>query len=402
MPKAPILYLVHRIPFPPNKGDKVRSFNILKALSEHYDVHLGTFIDQEEDWQYLGELDRWCASVKAIGLKPKRAKLASLRGLLSGEALSLPYYRDPRMQAWVSKVVDQFCIDRVVVFSGVMAQYVDTSRFARSFVDFCDVDSAKWAQYAVSRIWPMSWLYFREGRLLGQFERQVAADADYSSFVTQAECQIFLEQAEALRPKVVSMENGVDTEYFSPANGGARPFTGSGPHLVLTGAMDYWPNEDAARWFANDVMPLISERFPGALFHVVGMKPGPAVKSLEQLGNVNVTGQVPDVRPYIHHADVVVAPLRVARGIQNKVLEAMAMARPVVVSAASAAGLRGEAGTTHEVATTSEEFAEAVARCLNCTTDSMGRAAREAVLTGYSWPTHMRRMMDCLVDEVRA
>lgn len=399
MPKAPILYLVHRIPYPPNKGDKVRSFNILKVLAEHYEVHLGTFVDQEEDWTYLGELDQWCASVKAIGLNPARAKIASLRGLATGEALSLPYYRNGQMQAWVNTVRQQHGIDQVVVFSGVMAQYVAPDAFDKVFVDFCDVDSAKWTDYAPSRPWPMSWLYRREGRLLGDFERAIASVSDDVSFVTQAECELFLKNAPALRERVLPIENGVDTAFFSPAHGGESPYEGDGPTLVMTGAMDYWPNIDGACWFAQEIMPRIRERHPSASFTIVGMNPAPAVQALAEEDGIRVTGRVPDVRPYLHHADVVIAPLRIARGIQNKVLEAMAMARPVVVSTASATGLRGHVGVTHEVATTGEEFAEAVAHCLGPAACSMGAAAREAVISEYSWSTHLSKIIDRLAAE---
>jgi len=398
MPKAPILYLVHRIPYPPNKGDKVRSFNMLKVLAEHFDVHLGTFIDQDEDWAYLKELEQWCTSVKVVGLNSKRAKLASLSGLLSGEALSLPYYRSAQLQAWVDAVVDEHAIDRVVVFSGAMAQYVDRRRFGKVFVDFCDVDSAKWTQYAQSRSWPMSWLYRREGRLLGAFERDTAYAADHVSFVTQAESGLFLSAAPALSSRVLSIENGVDTEFFSPRHGGESPYGSEGPRLVMTGAMDYWPNVDGACWFANEVMPQVRERFPEASFSIVGMNPTPAVEALQAMAGIRVTGRVPDVRPYLHHADVVVAPLRIARGIQNKVLEAMAMARPVVVSSASATGLRGEPGVTHEVAEQANDYVVAIERCMKASV--MGSRARDMVIGEYAWQAHLSVMVRCLTEEV--
>lgn len=400
MPKAPILYLVHRIPYPPNKGDKVRSFNILKVLAEHYEVHLGTFVDLEEDWQHVGKLDQWCASVKAIGLSPKRARLASLRGLATGEALSLPYYRSAAMQDWVDEVAAGHRIEQVVVFSGVMAQYVDRTRFKNVFVDFCDVDSAKWTQYAQSRTWPMSWLYRREGRLLGEFERTAARAANDVSFVTAAECDLFLTSAPELRSRALAVENGVDTEFFSPTHGGTSPFSGEGPQLVMTGAMDYWPNIDGACWFAQDVMPMVRARFPDAAFTIVGMNPAPAVEALKKLPGVHVTGRVPDVRPYLHHADVVIAPLRIARGIQNKVLEAMAMGRPVVVSSASATGLRGQAGTTHELAEQAKDYVDAIERCLAA--HDMGYQARALVIESYGWQAHLSAILQRLTEGARS
>ncbi|QID18545.1 TIGR03087 family PEP-CTERM/XrtA system glycosyltransferase [Nitrogeniibacter mangrovi] len=402
MSKPPLLYLVHRIPYPPNKGDKVRSFHLLKHLAERFEVHLGTFVDHPDDWQHVPALDRWCASVRVAALSPRLGRLRSLTGLLTGEALTLPFYRDRGLAEWVRQTQRACGIDRVVVFSGAMAQYLEDLPVTQTFIDFCDVDSAKWSTYGQSRPWPLSWLYRREGRLLGQFERQWAKRADHTSFVTRAETELFLTAAPTLRDKTVVVENGVDAEFFSPANGGASPFEGDGPHLVFSGAMDYWPNVDAACWFADEVLPQLRRRHPGAQFHVVGMNPAPSVLALAKRDGVHVTGTVPDVRPYIHHADVVVAPLRVARGIQNKVLEAMAMGRPVVASSACARGLRGTPGLTHEEATSVDEYVAAVDRCLGEGGASMGRRAREAVLQAYAWPAHLGLVTQCLLTEVSA
>jgi len=396
MSRPPLLYLVHRIPFPPNKGDKVRSFHLLKHLAEQFEVHLGTFVDHPDDWPHVPALDTWCASVHVGRLDPRRGRLKSLAGLVTGEALTLPYYRDRGLAAWVRQTVATHQIRQAVVFSGAMAQYLDGLDLDRTFIDFCDVDSAKWSQYGASRPWPMSWLYRREGRLLGKFEQHWAARADHASFVTRAETDLFLSAAPALGDKTLVVENGVDAEFFSPDNGGESPYRDGGPHLVFAGAMDYWPNVDAACWFANDILPRIRSRHPDAQFHIVGMNPAPAVKALADLDHVQVTGTVPDVRPYVHHADVVVAPLRVARGIQNKVLEAMAMARPVVVSSASAAGLRGVPGQTHEVAETPDDYVDAIERCLAEGAGDMGSAARDVVLAGYAWPAHLSAVSRCL------
>ncbi|MAS40751.1 MAG: sugar transferase [Porticoccaceae bacterium] len=395
MGKPPLLYLVHRIPYPPNKGDKVRSFHILKELAAHFEVHLGTFVDLEEDWAHVPTLDTWCASVHALGLAPSRARLASLSGLLTGEALSVPYYRNADMARWVRETVAREGIGRAVVFSGAMAQYLADVPVERTFIDFCDVDSAKWTQYADSRRWPMSWLYRREGRRLAQFEQRMAARADHVSFVTQAECDIFLRDAPAFGDKVIAVENGVDTAFFAPEHGGESPYDGTGPHLAFTGAMDYWPNVDAACWFAESVFPRVKARFPGASFHVVGMNPAPAVNALTTIDRVHVTGRVPDVRPYIHHADVVVAPLRVARGIQNKVLEAMAMARPVVMSQACATGLRGEPGVSFGVAETTEDYVDAIEASLS--DDGIGPRARRVVEQAYAWPAHLAAISNRLL-----
>ncbi|TVT76020.1 MAG: TIGR03087 family PEP-CTERM/XrtA system glycosyltransferase [Denitromonas halophila] len=397
MDKPPLLYLVHRIPYPPNKGDKLRSFHILRHLANHYRVFLATFVDHPDDWRHVQALNQWCGGVHAVRLNPKLGRLRSLRALASGDALSVPYYLDAGMAAWVREVVARERISKAVVFSGPMAQYLADLSLDRTVIDFCDVDSAKWTQYAASRRGVMAWLYRREGRLLGQFERRWAQRADVSSFVTRAEADLFLAEAPQLADRVLAIENGVDAEVFSPANGGERPYSDGTPNIVFAGAMDYWPNVDAATWFVAEVMPRIWAKWPAACFTIVGMNPTPEVRALAVPARVVVTGTVPDVRPYVHHADVAVAPLRVARGIQNKVLEAMSMGRPVVVSAASAKGLRGEAGVSHEIAESPDDYVEAISRCLRPEVGkSMGLAARQIVLEQYAWDAHLKAIPQAL------
>ena len=178
--RPPLLYLVHRIPYPPNKGDKVRSFNILRQLARRHRVFLGTFVDHPDDQRHVEALSQWCEDVHAVPIDPRRARLASLRGLISGEALSLPYYRNAGLAAWVRDTVARHRIRDAVAFSGPMAQYLDAPGLTRRIVDFCDVDSAKWTQYAADRPWPMSWLYRREGARLLAFERRAAAATEAS------------------------------------------------------------------------------------------------------------------------------------------------------------------------------------------------------------------------------
>jgi sugar transferase (PEP-CTERM/EpsH1 system associated) len=388
-----VLYLTHRLPYPPNKGDKVRSFNILRQLARHHRVFLGTFIDDPDDRRHLETLARWCEAVHAVEFDPRRRRLASLRGLLQGEALSLPYYRDAGLARWVADTVATRDIRVALAFSGPMAQYLDVPGVGRRIVDFCDVDSAKWTQYAAERPWPLSWLYRREGRCLLDFERQAAAAADVALFVTPAEADLFRRAAPELAARVVTLQNGVDADFFAPARPLDNPYPAGGPVLLFTGAMDYWPNIDAVEHFVASMLPAIRTRWPGVRFWIVGMNPAPAVHALAGAG-VHVTGTVPDVRPYLAHADVIVAPLRIARGIQNKVLEAMAMARPVVISAASATGLSAVAGRDCEIAERPEAFVARVLALLEqpARRTAMGVAARACVVDHYSWPAHLARL----------
>ncbi|MGM9479714.1 TIGR03087 family PEP-CTERM/XrtA system glycosyltransferase [Roseateles sp. NT4] len=385
-----ILYLVHRLPYPPNKGDKVRSYHLLKHLAARHEVHLGTFIDDPDDEQHLPRVQALCKSMHAARLSPRSAKLLSLRGLLSGEALSLPYYRDAGLQAWVEETARRVGFDAVVVFSGVMAQYTGGLKHVKTLVDFVDVDSAKWRDYAPEHAWPMSWLYRREfAKLLG-FEQRVADAAACSFFVTDNEVALFRELSPGHQLRLAALGNGVDADFFTPDASRASPFTKDELPLVFTGAMDYWPNVDAVTWFANDILPALRERFPTLRFHIVGRAPTPAVQALAS-DAVNVTGTVPDVRPYLQHAAAVVAPLRLARGIQNKVLEAMAMARPVVAAGTCVRAITGEAQAGLLAAETESDYVERVSALLAdaASANAAGRAARDFVLGAYSWDAHL-------------
>ncbi|MDO8932220.1 MAG: TIGR03087 family PEP-CTERM/XrtA system glycosyltransferase [Rhodocyclaceae bacterium] len=402
---ANLLYLVHRLPYPPNKGDKVRSFNLLKHLAKQHRIYLGSFIDDPADEAYLDTVRGYCADLHVARLSPRLAKLRSLSGLLSGEALSRPYYRDAGLQAWVTKTCASVPLDTAVIFSAVMADYIPDMAHLPTLVDFVDMDSAKWRQYATMRRWPLSWLYRREGARLLAFERAVAARARHSFFVTEAERDLFLAAAPECAGRVDAMCNGVDAEFFSPDHALASPYREGEIPVVFTGAMDYWPNVDAAVWFAGEVLPRLRARHPSVRFYVVGRSPDPAVQALAgNSGNgVVVTGTVDDVRPYLAHAAVVVAPLRIARGIQNKVLEAMAMARPVVASAACAGPIAATLGEELLAADTAADYVTQTESLLAdpVHADNIGRAARRRVLASYSWDAHLA-LIDRYLEETIA
>jgi len=384
-----LLLLVHRIPFPPNKGDKIRSYHLLRHLAARYRVHLGTFVDDPDDWQYVEQVRALCASSHFAKLDPKLARLRSLGALLSGRALSFDYYRDASLKVWVDQVMREQKIGRVVVFSSTMAQYAEPYAQARRVIDYCDVDSDKWRQYAEQKRWPMSWLYAREARALLAYEREVARSCDAALFATEPEAQLFKSLAPESEAKIGHFNNGVDTDYFSPARSYATPFAIGERALVFTGAMDYWPNVDAVEWFAAEVFPKLAARFADLRFYIVGARPTPAVQALGKLPGVIVTGTVPDVRPYLAHAAVSVAPLRVARGVQNKVLEAMAMALPVVVSPQALEGIDAAPGAEVVLADGAEAFAQAVTRVLGEDDLALRARARERVERLYSWPSNL-------------
>ena len=390
---ANILFLAHRLPYPPNKGDKVRSYHLLRHLAERHQVHLGTFVDDPDDLQHLPTVQGWCASLHAETLRPRQAKLASVRGLATGEALTEVYYRSSRLAHWVAQTVATARIDATVVFSSSMAQYALAHPEVPMLVDFVDVDSAKWADYAPQHRWPMSWLYAREGRLLLACERRVAAQARRSFFATDKEAALFRGLAPEAANSVEGMDNGVDSAFFSPAANRPSPFQAAETPLVFTGAMDYWPNIDAVSWFAADVLPRLRAAHPALRLHIVGRSPSPAVRALASEAVV-VTGTVPDVRPYLQHAAVVVAPLQLARGIQNKILEAMAMGRPVVAAETCVSAMSVVPGQDVLSARDAADYLRQVLALLAepARAASTGAAGRRCVVEAYSWAAHLQTL----------
>ncbi|OAI06417.1 sugar transferase [Methylomonas methanica] len=399
MAKPKLLYLVHRMPYPPNKGDKIRSFHFLQALAAEYQIFLGTFIDDPDDKQHIDALKSFCADTCCIELNPKIGKIKSLTGFLSGEALSLPYYRNRELQEWVDKTISEQGIERVMIFSSPMAQYVDKYTNLHWVADFVDVDSDKWRQYAQSKDWPVSWVYQREAEKLLAYEQCIAARADATIFVSEQEAGLFKTLAPESAVKISFVNNGVDTDRFDPDLSYETPFPAKQRTVVFTGAMDYWANVDAVTWFAEQVFPVIKSRLPDVRFYIVGSKPAKEVLQLaENEPAVIVTGRVDDVRPYVAHADVVVAPLRIARGIQNKVLEAMAMAKPIVATSAAMEGIPGGTDLQVAIADAPEDFASQVLRFLEQPVES-ANVNRRYVESDFSWEQNGQRLCRFLAGE---
>ena len=392
-----LLLLIHRIPYPPNKGDKIRSYNLLKHLAQRYRVHLGTFVDDADDWQHVPRVQALCASSHFAPLNPKLARVRSLGALLGNRSLSLDYYRDAGLHAWTANAMREQRIARVLVFSSAMAQYAQDFPAARRVVDFCDVDSDKWRQYAEKKSWPMNRLYAHEARQLLAYERKIARECDASLFVSEPEAALFRQLAPESAARIGYFNNGVDTDYFAPDAGYPAPYPAGQKAIAFAGAMDYWPNIDAVQWFANEILPAVLAAEPAAAFYIVGARPSAAVQALAALPNVFVTGTVPDVRPYVAHAALSVAPLRIARGIQNKVLEAMSLAKTVVVSPQALEGIEADPGRELILAGDAQQFAAAVLRALAQPQPAIGAAARHKVKTRYGWAANLARV-DALLE----
>lgn len=396
----PLLYLVHRLPYPPNKGDKLRSYHLLRFLAERYQVHLGAFVDSPDDRVHEPSAAALCASTFLPDLQPRLATVASVRGVFSGEALSIAYYRSAAMQRWVDRTIAAHAIDKIVVFSSPMAQYVAGARYERAtrVVDFVDVDSEKWRQYGASMRWPWSWVYRREARTLLEFETRTATEFDTSTFVSRTEAEHFTRVAGVGGGKIAFWRNGVDLDYFDAAIGFPNPFPAGESPLVFTGAMDYWPNVDAVSWFAENVLPKVRSSVPSARFYIVGSNPTRRVAALRG-EDVVVTGTVPDVRPYLAHGAAVVVPLRIARGVQNKVLEALAMQRPVFALPAAAQGIEARDTAPLVVADDAGALALAIAAHLAGGTHAEAGAESRAFLERhYDWHTNLAAFVRYLED----
>ncbi len=388
-----LLVLAHRIPYPPNKGDKIRSYHFLKYLAADYNIYLGTFIDDPHDWQYTETLNALCADSYYVGLNPRFAKLKSLRGLLTGEALSVPYYGSHALQQWVDNTLATQSISTVLIYSSVMAQFINASHAIDTVVDFVDVDSDKWRQYAEKKTGIMRWIYQREAQYLGAYEQTIAATARMNLFVSEQEAAFFQQLAPAVADKTTHINCGVDAEHFSPERIFVSPYQADETVLVFTGAMDYWPNVDAVCWFGTAVFPLVQALYPSAKFYIVGAKASAAVLALATNPHIIITGAVDDVRPFIAHATLAVAPLRIARGIQNKVLEAMAMAKPVIATPAAMEGIPYDATLAVSVASDAELMAQQVCAVLaNSALPTGASHNRDFVKTAFSWAHNVKQL----------
>jgi sugar transferase (PEP-CTERM/EpsH1 system associated) len=406
-----LLFLVHRVPCPPTKGDKVRSSNLLKYLATRYKVYLGAFLDDLADLEHVSTLRSLCEECHIVRLNPTIAAMRSLWGLVSGQPLTLPYYSSASMRQWVQKTLREQQIHCVLTFSAAMTQYVMSDASIHRVADLVDVDSDKWRQYAVTRRWPYSAIYRRECAALQRYECQIAREFETTVFVSMAEANLFRHLAPEVGNNVRYVNNGVDCDYFSPEHTYVDPYGDKERVLVFTGAMDYWPNVDAVVWFANNVFPKIYSKDPRTRFYIVGARPAAVVQSLSRFPGVKVTGTVPDIRPYIAHARLAVAPLRIARGIQNKVLEAMAMAKPDLASPQAAEGIEAKVGTELLIAVDEAEFVrQALHLLFQGGAAAIGAAGRARTLDSYSWErnlSHFDRLLKsdvpvALVDEAQS
>ncbi len=385
--KPALLFLTQRIPYPPSKGEKIRTWQILKHLAQTHAVHLGCLIDDPLDMEHRPMVQAQCADTHFAVLDRKIAKVTCLSGLLTGEPLSVTFFRNRGLMAWTRRVLAEVKPRAIVVCSSNMAPYMldAGSQVPVRLVDFMDVDSEKWRAYAVQGRGPMRWVHRREWRLTAQLEARIARACDWNVFVSADELRLMAEIVPDRISHMRAIANGVDHVYFDPTIPQEAPFDTNFCNYVFTGTMDYPPNIDAVLWFVREVLPKLQAARPDVQFHVVGSSPVAEVLALATLPGVFVTGRVPDVRPYLAHANAAVAPMRIARGIQNKVLEAMAMARPIVVTKAALEGIAALPDSEVLIANQADGFADACLRALEPQAQPMGQAARLRVMRDYIW-----------------
>lgn len=387
MPRE-ILFLCHRLPYPPNKGDKIRSHALFTHLASRGRVHLGCFIDDANDLEYVDtvrQLAKGDCHFELIG--PVTKAIRGLTALASGEAVTIASFRSSAMNRYLIRQFRQRRFDDVVVFGSAVAPYLFRPDFEpkRVLFDMVDVDSDKWQQYSGASNGFFKWLYRREAKTLATTERTAAQLFGKTLLVSEFEAETFRRMAPQALERIGALTNGVDLAYFALGQF-ESPFSLDETPVVMTGQMDYRPNYEGALWFINHVLPLVREKIPNARVHFVGASP-PAVLRALASSSVTVTGRVADVRPYLQFAAAVVAPLLIARGVQNKVLEAMAMAKPVVATREAARALGVQSGTHLWVANDPHQFADAVVRAVvNPEACKVAAAGHDYVVRSHSWP----------------
>ncbi len=388
-----LLFLAHRLPYPPNKGEKIRAWHMLNHLAKRFKVDLGCLVDDPRDAEHVPLLARSCAEVRAVAMGSRFAVTA--RALLRarpGVPLSQGWFYHPALAAWVEEGLRQRRWDAAFVYSSAMAPYLWRAGGLFRVLDMVDVDSAKWEAYAARTRGPMRLVWQREARTLLALERRAATIFDRTIFVSEPEARHFVALAPETADRVDWVQMGVDLHWFDPNVPHPNPFPEDALPIVFTGTMNYRPNIEAVVWFAQEVLPRVRARQGRAGFWIVGANPAPSVSALARLPGVRVTGTVPDVRPFLAHAAVAVAPLLIARGMQSKVLEAMAMARPVIASPQAFEGVRAVPDRDLLIAEGVEATVEAVCAVLEGRHPGLGERARAAVREGHDWSATLARL----------
>lgn len=378
-----ILFLSQRVPYPPNRGDKITTWRLIERMRRSHDVRCVAFAHDDEDRRAALELGRLGVPTIGVALDMRRAKLAALPLLLTSKAMTLGVFGSRELQGHVDRLAAES--DVAYAYSSSMGAFLEPHTRLRRVMHFAELDSDKWRQYAARSRFPASWVYAREQRTLLEFERRIAHAFDENVLCTALEQQVFEREIPGAHSLV--LRNGVDLAYYRP-----QPERAEAGHLVFVGVMDYLPNVDGCEHFVREILPLVRAKFPDARFSIVGSKPTPRVQALASTPGVTVTGFVQDTREWLSRAAISVAPLRIARGIQNKVLEALAMGLPVVGTTSATQGVEGVAGRDFVLANSAREQADAICDLLAnpSAARELGARGRLFVERQYDWEVTLR------------
>jgi sugar transferase (PEP-CTERM/EpsH1 system associated) len=391
-PRPDILYLAHRVPYPPDKGDRIRTYHILRFLAAHANVHLACLADEPVSEDTVAALAGFCKRLAIVPLGGSSRWGRALGSFLCGQTITAGAFSSPGLRAAVRAWARTTPFQTVLGSASSMAPYLNLLELQNTpaVVDVMDVDSQKWFDYAAAKPWPRSWLYRIEGRRLRRLEESLARRGRVLT-VSSPEADLF--RSFCPSADIDAITNGVDLSYFQQSTEVA-PEQG----LVFVGALDYFPNIDAAIWFCREVWPEVQRRRPEARFRLVGRKPAPAVLRLSGIAGVELLGTVADVRPHLARAAVVVIPLRIARGLQNKVLEAMAMGKPVVASPCALAALHTQPGVHLLTASSPEEWIGAISQLLDNEPlrRTLGQAGRQYVEERHDWNVCLAPLLEIL------
>lgn len=375
-----ILFLTHRAPFPPNKGDKIRTYHQLDYLAARHNVYCACFVDRPTDWQHAIALGSHCAGVIAVPWDRHTGLRRSAAALRNGRSLTCAAYDDPAMWSPLRSLSHEVHFDSVIAFSACMAPYAWRFPAGRRVLDLCDVDSRKWHEYATTIRFPISAAYRAEARRLAAFENRCIEHFDATLLATSRERDLI--DPNSQRASLHVIPNGVELPSAPPE----RP-SSIGPIVTFVGAMNYRPNVDGVVWFARRVWPSVRFAVPDAQFTIVGADPARTIRRLARHPGIIVTGEVPSIQPYLRTSRVVIAPMPIVRGIPNKVLEAMAFSRPVVGTPAVADALDAESDKHLLTADSAETFANRVISllCRNAYCDQIGASGQRFVAALHHW-----------------
>jgi polysaccharide biosynthesis protein PslH len=387
-----ILYLCHRFPFPPKRGGKIRPFNMIKHLAASHDVTVASLARSPTEAREGEGITSFCSNYVMAEVRNPIQMARMVARLPTATPSSMGFFYSPTLARRVREMLAREQYDLIFVHCSSVAQYVESVRGIPKILDFGDMDSQKWLEYSRYKPFPLSTGYWLEGKKLEREESRLASRFDMCTATTRAEWQTLTSYGNGFESDW--FPNGVDSEYFAPSE---EPYDRN--TICFVGRMDYYPNQECMFDFCANVLPRLRERRPQIKLTIVGADPSPAIKKLGRLPGVTVTGSVPDVRPYVRRSALMVAPLNIARGTQNKILEAMAMGVPVVTSGVAAGGVDAVAQEHFLVANTYEDYSAAVLRVLEDRTerDRLARAGRERVLRHHAWAYSMRRL-DAVIE----